>query len=577
MGDISGARPSRSRDIVESIGVGLLVAGLAAVAVGSALDFRPARIGRPTTLTWLSLLLAALVAVGLCLRFVRRTRLWQPHLTLAHTAVAVALALVATSMLRTDWHGGLLSSAMPVVALGALSAAVGSVLVSLLCWPQRERSAALSLRARATATTVTGCLAGAVVAGAGWQLPAIPVEASTAEPGDARASESVPTEVAWSYETGTATLSRGDVVPTTRGLAVKVPDGVVAIDGATGKELWHYRVHRATALAVAASPDGSWVIVELHPRGADAALRAGVGRVVALRGETGEVGMIENIDSGPLRLTLAADVWLTAGSRGPGREVRSFDGMSLADGSSRWRWTVPEGCGIGDGGFRRVVATARVFVFGLWCEAGDPQHGTARWVAVDARTGEEAWSYDFDPLASPHGSAEVELSDDGYLAELSIDLSSGDRGQGLVVVADSGRVVSKKRLYLGVTDSSELGIATLVRPRKQAGWSFELTPLPGSPIEAQRYAAPAGCDLADRLPPAHEGVTVLCADSEQVSEGELRLATRSWSGPDGWTSLPFDAGAGRTVSGLTGEPRLVRFPAATVAWSGRNGRIVGFR
>ncbi|RKS06279.1 hypothetical protein DFP74_1907 [Nocardiopsis sp. Huas11] len=63
-------------------------------------------------------------------------------------------------------------------------------------------------------------------------------------------------EVAWEWEAPEESLLR-NVLAGSAGAVMVLGDGVVALDGATGEELWHYRKPDASVASAATTPDGS--------------------------------------------------------------------------------------------------------------------------------------------------------------------------------------------------------------------------------------------------------------------------------------------------------------------------------
>ncbi|GIL29294.1 outer membrane protein assembly factor BamB family protein [Actinocatenispora comari] len=93
--------------------------------------------------------------------------------------------------------------------------------------------------------------------------PDLAIDETTASAIDVPAQVSRPDEVAWSVpatvESGTAPLAAGaGLIYGTSSSSKGLPDQVVAIDGRTGKQRWHYarRGARSSLVRLAASPDG---------------------------------------------------------------------------------------------------------------------------------------------------------------------------------------------------------------------------------------------------------------------------------------------------------------------------------
>lgn len=152
------------------------------------------------------------------------------------------------------------------------------------------------------------------------------VRATTAGPGAARPVPAAAGAFAWTAEvTGVR-----DVVGAGAGPVLLVPDGVVALDGATGAPRWSYRRVGAETRWVRASVDGRLVAVGLRPA-----------RVVFLNAMTGAVARVTDVTR-----VAAESPWLTDVSLvsqiGDGSLVGYY--AAFTDGDDTWRWRPAPGC-----------------------------------------------------------------------------------------------------------------------------------------------------------------------------------------------------------------------------------------
>jgi hypothetical protein len=345
---------------------------------------------------------------------------------------------------------------------------------------------------------------------------------------------------------------------------------VVALDGRTGQERWHYRRAGARTTQIGASPTGDWVMVTLRATGSHA---TGV-RVVALDGQTGEVGFDEVTDGGPfdiVGLDLTDHVLLGGAPRDG-----SYAGFRLADGQRLWDWHMPEDChwsGVGQG----HAAAAQTALVMMACERdrdGAAIVGDIVLVALDDRTGREVWrfttSFEFEAL-SREGPLQLDMrlqmSHDRSVANLHWFPRSSDVAFGSLVDATSG---------------------TVLLTSEDAEWS-------SAPAHIDRELVMAGSNEVDvdyRIRTFHAGldvsIPVVCSGS--IGSVAARAADAvvahcyQQSGPQVVAVVPWlDPQAAHMIEvdlGPTGDGhlfRVVAFPTVTVVMSDGVERIVGLR
>lgn len=295
-----------------------------------------------------------------------------------------------------DVAGGLPVLAPFLLAIGGTAALVGAAVLTWLGLAPGERLDDQPPAHRRWRAPVLGAAAGVLVVGAAVAVatvvvPTAPVDATTASAVRAAAAPSSPTARAWDWQVP-AGHQVGEVVSAGAGVVVLVADGVIALDGATGKERWHHRRTGALAGGLGASPDGGIVLVTFQSSAEDA---EGT-RVVALDAMTGEeIGFDEVTEGGvfgDVRLDLTKHILL-----GGNRDDGVFHGFDLRTGERRWEYRKPDECGWGRSADRPVVGRD-VVLFGLVCGPTEPP-GREVTVAVtlfalDDRTGAELWRHE---------------------------------------------------------------------------------------------------------------------------------------------------------------------------------------
>jgi len=218
-------------------------------------------------------------------------------------------------------------------------------------------------------------------------------------------------------------LTVREVVPAGAGVVVSVEDGVVALDGVTGRERWHYRVAGARVALAAVTPDGDTLTLTYNVpyEGADEVhllvLDATTGTVIL--DKTGSESYFYDTYSWGL---LTDQVLVSVAE-----QVRAFGPRT---GARRWEYSPPAQC-------RRweeqpAVAGAGVVMVGMVCGPekppvqipSDPEPVTVTVVGLDERTGQQRWQHTRDGVLvakfvpADDGSA-VFLQCDGFAALLN--------------------------------------------------------------------------------------------------------------------------------------------------------------
>ncbi|MGH3587610.1 MAG: PQQ-binding-like beta-propeller repeat protein, partial [Pseudonocardia sp.] len=262
----------------------------------------------------------------------------------------------------------------------------------------RSRRGAVGFIAAMTAVAVTTGLAVAV-AGDHSRIDATTTSATPAPPTPADL-----TRVAWRWTEGEEIFA---AVPAGAGVVVATTRGIVALDGRTGEERWHYRRDNARPMDLAAVEAGRGVIASIE------------GRLHAFDAFTGELRWRHEPSTtreSPewyfgLDATDSTVVRTREGYGDSGTYQFELAGTDVRTGTMTWRYSPPPGCEReGD----EFVAGMVIVTLG---GCAPPQ--TVELVALDGSTGQPVWRELVDEYGSSWGGL-LELStlddpDDEYV------------------------------------------------------------------------------------------------------------------------------------------------------------------
>lgn len=590
-----------------AVALGLILAGVCVVVAGSVLEVQPARRELPRLASWGSWFVGAiLLAASLGVRLEtgerfhpwghdevvdrsRARRRWLLFGALTSAGVAVGVGWEV----RADVAGGLPTLVLPLITGGLVLVAVGCAL--LIGGPARGPSPWWSRRRAA----LFGAVAGMGLLGAGGAFAvasvvvSLPIDATVAtgevDPPDQVGPSEVDasaTPVAWTWDapegasihpSGPDLGEKSDaIVAAGPGLAVRVADGVVALDGRTGEERWRYRRTGAEVYRVTSSPSGEWVVVTFV-NGGDGAGQ----RVVALDGRTGEAGIDEVVttgSSGPSSWALVTGSTVLHRGAGDGEHVA----RSLDDGRELWRWEPPAGCALPP--FDAVEPAASTLLVALVCldeQPGADLSGEVVLLGVDPNSGEERWRRE-EPFASelPDGerrwsdpaAVKLDASVDGAAALVEWQVQGaegvlGESGRRFVVDTATGEVVADHETIDAVpgligslgTDAVASRVpedGRLVH-RRQVFATGEVATIDGS----------AGmCTWADR----NDAAVEICEGSNRTT-----VAVIPWDDPGGRREHEIDLGD--RPAGYLPWPVLASVPEVTVAYRPGGTRVLGLR
>ncbi|MFC4008847.1 PQQ-binding-like beta-propeller repeat protein [Nonomuraea purpurea] len=332
------------------------------------------------------------------------------------TVVVAGLVVAAIRLRGTAWMEQSVGGAAPATAAGAGPGSPGgadegvepgaSVGAGRGKWPVRV--------VHVVAGAVGGLGVGAVaVLAAFLAVTLLPVDAVTAERA-VKPSAAIPaavSRVAWEWE---APSLIQNAVPAGPGVVVRVRDGVVALDTATGLPRWHYRRPGAYAGQLFGAPDGGTVIVTFSVTNDST-------RVVTLDAYTGKVRSQRDRSAGGMGgfhgVALTSRGF--AQQSGPSELV----GFDLDEHRVRWLYELPDDCRFaGDSKFARYVALRDVIAVMLMCRPDENLHVPCprddevdmkiRVVALDPADGRQVWRQEHLTSADP-SSLDIRAAADG--------------------------------------------------------------------------------------------------------------------------------------------------------------------
>ncbi|QSB12580.1 hypothetical protein JQS43_12675 [Natronosporangium hydrolyticum] len=502
----------------------------------------------------------------------RSRRRWA----IAVAAIAAPVSGYVGWQVSSEVAAGLPGRGLPLLAFGLALVALGGVLVALV--PSSE---GLPVRPGARPGPSIRPVAAAILAGAlfsaahgvATMVEEAPVDSAIAAPVGWPEPPAAPEAVRWETDVPGGRIGRPeDVVAAGPGMAVRLEDGVVALDGQSGEPRWHHRRVGARAVALGGSPSGEWVTVLL--RSSDQQERQ---QIVSLSGDTGEVGFsapAEDLGFGALGRSdqwldrrLTDRVLLTADQRG-----EWLAGVDLADGHRRWQWQLPPECRLSTNESWVAFALAETVLVGMICELpeSDSESSTVAaevvMLALDDQTGTPRWrlSRTFEGhrsgvSGSVSGSAGLWPGHDASAVRLSWRASGDVRGQllvdvgtGEVLLGDDGGLPPR----LGSFDSTAL--VTL------DGWGeCEFTRHPLDP--AQPTSVVDACDLMSTSDAVWFDDAMGLAFTG-YRERPHELVITSWAAPDRRTAIEWES---RSDDGSLYVIRLPTVTVAVVMWSGR--------
>jgi outer membrane protein assembly factor BamB len=363
----------QSRPVRAGVAIGLVVAGVAALVVAWVLgdDFAtpkpaPAWVRVATVVV---VVLAALV----WLRRNRSTDRAVPLTTFGAAGVALVLTVLAALGFVDQYSRGFPGRSTVLAALGGLAVTAGALL-GLRTAGRWRRLPAIG------AIVLVAALATPLV----LVVPDARVDATTAAAAKVAAVPDMVSRVAWSAEVDGPVRN---VVAAGAGVVLMVDDGVVALDGTTGRVRWTRVRHGAEAAQLDVSPDGATVLLQFRPRDRFPIRREIIDAV------TGQVRFtVDNPNEG------ASTAFITPVTNtsyiGANDDETEFYGYSLTDGHRLWTYRAPDDCWLKPNHTAQVAAPAGMML-PLFCGKDWRDEGFTefRYVMVDATTGAVRWEH----------------------------------------------------------------------------------------------------------------------------------------------------------------------------------------
>lgn len=496
--------------------------------------------------------------------------------------LAIWPALWSVSYAGDALRSGLPVLAPPLFAIGFIGVVLGAAALTVtgpLARPNGEVEPTPPLNPyRLLAGAVAGMLCMAAMVGATWGWIAVTsVDATTAQPVERPAEPADPEAENWAWKppTGQRVL---DVVDAGAGVVVRTEDRVVALDGRTGKERWHYRRPGAVTVDLAATPDGTRVMANFISSVTDA---EGT-RVLAFDAMTGEVGFDEVTEGGVfggVRLDLTKHVLI-----GGDLDAGKFRGFDLRTGESRWEYPKPKRCRWSLNA-DAPVPTKDTVLLGLVCgPLRSPRPDvevTVTLLALDDRTGRERWRFErtVPARASKHSDGDdqiwyapawtveqyLQAGVDGEVVQFG--WADDETGEGATYIFDaaSGNVLSDQAARPGdeVIEFSREWM--LMRLREPDDAPYRLVALDGRPLGSAQpsFASPWRTEVSDRA--------LIAVETAYGNADGNTVELSRW---DGGPARRVRIDLGR-YDKTVGEVDLLIAPGAVVLWQHGTARIVG--
>lgn len=371
-------------------------------------------------LLWWPVAIAVVIAVWVARAVLRRRRrvAGRPAASDGDSLALLGVAALACCAALAVWAGwglveqlskGWAGYSTSVSLVGAIAGVVGAALLIAA-----ERSAAPG-RPAPVWTRVAAALVPAVAVAAVAALlattwaPTARLTATTAPAIKAPALPEDLTAVAWRKEMPT---QLHQVIAAGPGVVALVDDGLVALDGTTGKERWSHRREGAVSSKVDVSPDGRTLLLTWSAGAYGATefvfLDATTGAVLHQRPRVG-AQMSGSVSLHPMSRSTFV---LTS------RDEDKVAGFDLRTGDQRWQYALPSGCSLANSFF--LTRTDGPAILPLQC--GEDLDTTVRFVAFGDGP-EPVWEREFAaPQTTPTPSpVSVRTSADGSVYHVTID------------------------------------------------------------------------------------------------------------------------------------------------------------
>ncbi|MFC4010089.1 PQQ-binding-like beta-propeller repeat protein [Nonomuraea purpurea] len=544
-------------------GTGLVIAGVVAAGWGHAL--RRTLVEEPSGGMNFGLVVAAGTLVALAVALVRLARMAaRPEQSLYLDALASVIARVILAAvvvgpfalyglvrLRRSFAGGLPEPGDVLFGIGMTFVAAGLFVLG--------RTAA-DLTTWSLGSLCAGLLTVAAVAQMGLVAAVrLPVEAVTVARTTPAATPVMVSKVAWQWRPPDGGYVR-EAVAAGGHVVVRVSDGVVALDPATGRERWHYRRPGAASSALMAAPDGGMVAVEFGPRWEAQQARE---RQVMLNAYTGEVRS-ERAGRARWPATLTSYGFVTS------HDDDTVVGWGLLDAEEpAWSYRLPRGCSADE--FRSTLPGA--WHVGLRDVVALPAlcGKNAVVIALNPQNGDEVWRYERPWPYDVFSNIEAGSSADGHTLWVKLNDDDADGIKYLALAQDTGQEVFPARPGFPRFDAD--GYLTVVKEGGRETYRWEM--YGGGGLKTAEMpthgSVPAG--LGDDLP-LKDGVLVANA-TVNAATVTIKTDVAAW-GTTQPRSITFDMGY-RRIAGKFRSTNLLPVAGSVVIVFKEGDTVTGLR
>ncbi|MFV2196944.1 PQQ-binding-like beta-propeller repeat protein [Nocardiopsis sp. LOL_012] len=248
-------------------------------------------------------------------------------------------------------------------------------------------------------------------------------------------------EVAWRWRPpGNEVVDT--VLPVPGGAVAVLDSGVVALDGPSGEERWHYRRSDAIVRSAGVTPDGAGIAVSYTDPAAEEGDPGET--VVFLDGRTGRLRAEYEPEAlpqepGPSRFAHVSDEVFLA----PGEDPLAVEAFALVDGEPVWSH---EGGGAGEAGPLVTTGDAVAATAVLTRGSGTGEEHVLVAVGVDAARGDLLWEEEYP--VSDFGDETVEVRYEPSWEALHLGfVEPGGGPVHLLVDPSTGRVLARDSRY----------------------------------------------------------------------------------------------------------------------------------
>ncbi len=224
--------------------------------------------------------------------------------------------------------------------------------------------------------------------------------------------------VAWEWEVPDEDASLSEVLSGQSGPVMVLGDGVVGLDGATGEELWHYRVASGGVHDVWSTPGGQEILLTTPGSKPDTMvlLDAGTGQLIAEHGIDLEEALERTV-------AVTSDMAVVAPTQGEG----PLEAFSLREGERVWTYELAERGDSAGAVIEDVLSVGETVVVTASYKGSISENDSVDIyeqgmlaVGLDGQTGELLWEVEQEFTADMWHEPEHEVSPGGEVFFLSV-------------------------------------------------------------------------------------------------------------------------------------------------------------